>query len=123
MQSPHITHHGFMQPNQLLQFMDTGNAFVLPSTFEPWGVVVHEFAAAGYPLVLSDAVGASERFLEKGKNGYLFPSGNDSELKTALVHMMSQSPDELQKMGEHSRLLAQKISPRTWADSIAFMMK
>ena len=50
-----------MQPEDLLAFMSTGKAFVLPSTFEPWGVAVHEFAAAGYPLILSDAVGALAR--------------------------------------------------------------
>jgi glycosyltransferase involved in cell wall biosynthesis len=122
LQSPHIVHHGFMQPDDLLAFMKTGNAFVLPSTFEPWGVVVHEFAAAGYPLILSNSVGAAEAFLEEGKNGYVFQSGDRNELEKSLRKMLSQSPEILHHMGNRSRLLAEKITPSTWAQSIASMM-
>jgi glycosyltransferase involved in cell wall biosynthesis len=123
LESPHIMHHGFMQPDALLEFMQTGNAFVLPSTFEPWGVVVHEFAAAGYPLVLSDAVGASEAFLQHGKNGYGFQANNMEALREALANIMSLSAHQLQEMGSTSRLLAQRITPQTWADSVAMMMR
>jgi glycosyltransferase involved in cell wall biosynthesis len=123
LQSPHIVHHGFMQPDNLLTFMHTGNAFVLPSTFEPWGVVVHEFASAGYPLILSDAVGAAESFLEPEKNGYSFRSGDMNDLEKSLRKMMSQSPETLRAMGNRSRLLAENITPSTWAQSIANMMR
>jgi len=123
LQSPHIIHHGFMQPDALLEFMQTGNAFVLPSTFEPWGVVAHEFAAAGYPLVLSDAVGASEAFLQQGKNGYRFQANNAEALKEALTKMLSLNAHQLQEMGASSRLLAQSITPKTWAESVASMMR
>jgi len=123
LESPHIVHHGFMQPNDLLAFMQTGNAFVLPSTFEPWGVVAHEFAAAGYPLILSDAVGAAEAFLEPDKNGFVFHSRNLNSLEETLRKMMSLSLDEMQIMGKHSQLLAANITPTTWAQSIASMMR
>jgi glycosyltransferase involved in cell wall biosynthesis len=123
LQSPHIVHHGFMQPDGLLAFMSTGNAFVLPSTFEPWGVAVHEFAAAGYPLILSDAVGAAEAFLETTKNGYLFQAGNKDALEDALRKMMSQSQAQLLEMGLHSRALAFSITPESWATSVAGMMR
>jgi glycosyltransferase involved in cell wall biosynthesis len=121
--SPHIVHHGFMQPEDLLAFMQSGNAFVLPSTFEPWGVAVHEFAAAGYPLILSDAVGAAEAFLETTKNGYLFQAGNKDALEDALRKMISQSQAQLLEMGRHSRALAFSITPESWATSVAGMMR
>ncbi|MFM7729302.1 MAG: glycosyltransferase family 4 protein [Flavobacteriales bacterium] len=117
--SEHIIHHGFMQPNAMLEFMQMGNAFVLPSTFEPWGVVVHEFAAAAYPLVLSDAVGAAEAFLKEGINGYLFQAGNKQQLQYALRRLMAHTPEELESMGASSRALAGSITPKTWAASIA----
>ena len=123
LQSPHIVHHGFMQPEDLLAFMKSGSAFVLPSTFEPWGVAVHEFAAAGYPLILSDAVGAAEAFLETTKNGYLFQAGNMDALEDALRKMMSQSQAQLLEMGRHSRALAFSITPESWATSVAGMMR
>ena len=54
------------------QIYNSGDLFLMPSSFEPWGVVVHEHAAAGFPLLLSDAVGAGERFLEAPRNGTAF---------------------------------------------------
>ena len=113
-----IIHHGFVQPEQLKQEMTMGHAFVLPSIFEPWGVVVHEFAAAGFPMLLSNAVGAAEAFLEVGENGFLFESGDAQRLYQGLVELLSCSNERLQRMGEHSRKLAQKITPVTWSQTL-----
>ncbi|HRD39307.1 MAG TPA: glycosyltransferase, partial [Bacteroidia bacterium] len=46
-QHPDILDLGFKQPIELKEVMKKGGVFILPSTYEPWGVVVHEFAAAG----------------------------------------------------------------------------
>jgi glycosyltransferase involved in cell wall biosynthesis len=115
---PAIQHHGFLQGDALRSFMLGGSAFVLPSIFEPWGVVVHEFAAAGFPMVLSDKVGARTAFLEEGKNGFLFSSGNKSALKSALKKLMSCSAERLHEMSLHSHLLASRITPETWSRTL-----
>src|SRR5690606_23915945 len=39
-----IKHLGFQQPEQLKETLRNAGVFVLPSRFEPWGVVVHEMA-------------------------------------------------------------------------------
>jgi glycosyltransferase involved in cell wall biosynthesis len=113
-----IIHLGFMQPEELISRMNEAHAFVLPSTFEPWGVVVHEFAAAGVPLVLSDAVGARNAFLREGQNGFVFEAGNRIALKSALQDLMSRSDQELREMSNHSYYLAAEITPQTWANSL-----
>ena len=46
-----IEHFGFLQPNEISDKI-TGGIFVLPSHFEPWGVVVHEFVMAGFPMII-----------------------------------------------------------------------
>jgi glycosyltransferase involved in cell wall biosynthesis len=117
-----IFHHGFMQPAQLHAFMTDGDAFVLPSTFEPWGVVVHEFAAAGYPLLLSSSIGSAEKFLEVGKNGFLFRSGDAEDLRSRLRQLLSLDELELKTMNQESIELAQQITPDTWAQSIYSIM-
>ena len=121
-QHPHIYHHGFMQPDELTRFMTTGDAFVLPSLYEPWGLVVHEFAAAGYPMIVSDAVCAGEAFLQPGQNGFRFQAGNTESLKQALHALMSLTEEELKHMGGRSKALAQSITPATWAKSIYALM-
>ncbi len=121
-QSNGIFHHGFMQPEELYEFMKTGDAFILPSTFEPWGVVVHEFASAGYPMILSSNVGAGEIFLLENQNGYFFQAGDAEELKKKLKNLFALSNEKLMAMGEKSAELAQQITPDTWAKSLYQIM-
>ncbi|HRH38088.1 MAG TPA: glycosyltransferase family 4 protein, partial [Flavobacteriales bacterium] len=73
---PRIHHLGFKQVGEMEAVVNHAGAFVLPSTYEPWGVVVHEHACLGLPLLLSSAVGAGERFLKDGENGLLFQAGS-----------------------------------------------
>ena len=112
---PRIEHLGFRQAHELEEVIARSGAFVLPSLYEPWGVVVQEQACSGLPLVLSDAVGASERFLETGSNGYAFKAGNSADLQKALRSIIERSDDELLRMGRHSALLGTAWSPEAWA--------
>ena len=113
-----IKHFGFVQPAELENYLCQTSFFILPSTFEPWGVAVHEMAASGMPLICSDQVGAAGIFLQEGKNGYQFEAGNEVELQELLVKMMSLSDSEILKMGELSHELAQQITPKLWADQV-----
>ncbi len=119
---PGIHHHGFMQPAALYEFMKDGDAFILPSTFEPWGVVVHEFAAAGYPMILSTAVGSAEIFLKDTENGCLFKSGNIEDLRKKLILLFSLPDDSLKQMSQKSSQLSAQITPDTWAKSLYAIM-
>ena len=86
---PKIKHFGFVQPKDLATYTSQTGVFVLPSRFEPWGVVVHEFAASGFPLLLSNQVGAKEQFLQETKNGFEFKSENVSGLKASISSSLS----------------------------------
>jgi len=113
-----IKHFGFVQPSDMGKYLAETGVFVLPSSFEPWGVVVHEFAAAGFPLILSDKVGAKESFLKDNYNGYRFESGSKSQLKNCLLEMMNASKDQWIQMSERSAELAKKNTPKIWAEKL-----
>lgn len=115
---PKIKHFGFIQPENLGKFISQTGVYVLPSHFEPWGVTLHEFAAAGFPLICSDEIGASEKFLEDKKNGFLFHSGNIPELKNCLKKIIDLPEKELVKMSELSVEKAKEITPEKWANSL-----
>jgi glycosyltransferase involved in cell wall biosynthesis len=115
LQHPNILHKGFVQPKDFKSILDQSDIYLLPSTFEPWGVSAHEMACAGFPMILSKEVGASEVFLEDGKNGFLFHPTDKEELKRKMKLMASLNDNDLQKMREHSHALGQKITPSTWA--------
>ena len=53
----------FLQPEKLIEVVADCGCFVLPSNYEAWGVVVHEFSAAGMPLILSNKIGSKSMFL------------------------------------------------------------
>lgn len=112
---PRIHHLGFIQPEGLPRVMADHGAFILPSTYEPWGVVVQEHACAGFPLLLSDAVGAAGRFLHVDRNGYSFIAGDRSSLKQAIRRLVSHSDAELRGMGEVSAGLGASWTPAEWA--------
>lgn len=117
-QHPRIKHIGFVQPADIhLYIKDTG-VFILPSHFEPWAVAVHEFAAAGFPLICSNQVGAASQFLEPGNNGFIFEAGNVQQLKNAMLQCIQMDPKQLVVMGDKSHQLAQTLTPASWAASL-----
>lgn len=120
---PNIIHKGFIQPSDFQSILEESDIYLLTSTFEPWGVSVHEMAAAGFPMILSREVGASEAFLEEGKNGYLFNPTDKEELKRKMVTMASLSESELNEMRKHSHRLAQTITPGIWAERFVKAIK
>ena len=120
---PKIRHFGFVQPSAIGSFVKDTGVFVLPSHKEPWGVAVHEFAAAGFPLVCSDRVGAAAEFVEQGLNGYIYGAGDVDELKHVLRKIISKSDQELKKMGRRSHELAQVITPMKWAATLNRVMQ
>jgi glycosyltransferase involved in cell wall biosynthesis len=63
-----------MPYNYLFKEIKNSGCLILPSLHEPWGMVVHEFSAAGLPLILSDQVGSRFSYLINNENGYLFNS-------------------------------------------------
>ena len=113
-----IVHHGFAQPAELTAKLAETGVFVLPSHKEPWGVVVHEMAAAGFPMLCSKAVGAASKFLEEGKNGYTFTPGSEDAIYSAMKQLVAKSDAELKAMGQHSAALATAITPETWANTV-----
>lgn len=115
---PKIKHFGFVQPNDLIQHIKETGVFVLPSHFEPWGVVVHEFAAAGFPIVCSDAVGAKTAFVEHNVNGYIYKAGDISELKNQLRKIMELRDEKLFQMAEKSIEKAKQITPEIWSEKL-----
>lgn len=113
-----IKHLGFLQPEEMADIIPKTGVLVLPSHFEPWGVVVHEFAAAGYPLLLSDEIGAGSFFLEMGKNGLSFPSKNPKILSDTFDVIKSLSDKELIALGDESHKRAQLLTPKVWSERL-----
>lgn len=113
-----IKHFGFLQPEAFQEVVNDSSIYLLPSHFEPWGVSLHEFAAAGFPVLVSDKIGSAEAFCENGKNGYSFSGGNVNEIKKVMKKMMNLSQERFDEMSNHSRTLSLQITPEKWAKTL-----
>lgn len=111
-----IKHLGFVQADAMTEVIGHCGVFVLPSAYEPWGVVVQEHACTGFPLALSREVRAAERFLEQGKNGLVFAADDKEALKSALRSFINMTDAQLYAQGVHSHALGAQWSPSHWAD-------
>ena len=85
---------GFVQPDSLPALLARSGCLVLPSRFEPWGVVVHEAAAAGLPVVCTSVAGAASRLVLDGYNGVVVPPGDPGALARALLRISGASDAE-----------------------------
>jgi glycosyltransferase involved in cell wall biosynthesis len=119
---PKIKHFGFVQPSDMARFIADTGVFVLPSHFEPWGVVVHEFATAGFPIICSEDVGASSSFLVNGKNGFSFSTGNIGQLKETMKRIINSSDQELLLMADKSAETGKLTTPKKWANTLLSLL-
>jgi len=108
----------FMQPKEVVTLVEKAGCFVLPSRREPWGVVLHEFAAGGLPLIATDVVGAAKQFLIPGFNGLLVKPNDVEALALAMKAMMECRDPDLAMMGDRSNQLSMRITPETSAANL-----
>ena len=107
----------FLQPEELVKEIERFGCFILPSRFEPWALVLHEFSAAGLPIICSDICGAVPLFVTSGYNGYVFKSGNVNDLESQMEKIINSTDDELNAMSVKSHLMGQRITPEFVASS------
>lgn len=115
---PKIKNFGFIQPGAMAPFISGTGVFILPSHYEHWGVVVHEYAAAGFPLICTTSTSAATTFLEEGKNGFFIDPCSTSSMVEVFKKINKLSSDQLLKMGDHSAELAKRITPQTWSNTV-----
>ena len=92
---------GRVDHSQLLELLHRADAAVLPSLYEPFGIVALEAAAAGTPLVTSTAGGLGEAVID-GVTGLSYPSGDVSALAAA-VRSLLDSPAAAQQRAVAAR--------------------
>jgi glycosyltransferase involved in cell wall biosynthesis len=110
-----VENRGFVQPEELPRLMENAGAFVLPSRFEPWGVVVQEAAAAGLPVLCSTASGAGVHLVRDEYNGFQVESGSVEHLAETMRRMSALPVEERVQMGDRSHELSKQYTPERWA--------
>jgi len=109
---------GHLNHADLLAVLHRADAAVLPSHYEPFGIVALEAAAAGTPLVTSNIGGLGEAVIN-GQTGVSFPPRDVAGLATA-VRTVLDDPDAAQRRARAARdRLTSDFDWKTVADQTA----
>ena len=109
---------GFVQPHDLPPIMAEAGCLLLPSRFEPWGVVIQEAAASGQVVVCTHTCGAASRLVLDGYNGRVIAPDAPEELTRAMRWVHEASPERRRAMSERSVELAKQYTPQRWAEHL-----
>ncbi len=85
----------------VVQWMRASDVLVLPSLFEPWGLVVNEAMACGLPVVATKEAGAVDDLVFDGLNGLVISAGDVGALTGAMGRLVND-PVLRRRMGESS---------------------
>ena len=86
-----IVFEGSKYGKELADVYRKADAFVLPSAFEPWGLVVNEAMSAGLPCIVSDQVGAAWDLVDEKNTGFIFKYDNIEDLSDKMKTISSDS--------------------------------
>lgn len=106
---------GSMPPEEVKKHMEAANIFIFTSNYkEGWGAVINEAMSCGCAIVASHAVGSVPYLIENKVNGFIYRSGNISELYYKVKHLI-QDPDLQHEFG----MKAYETMNHTWNADVA----
>jgi glycosyltransferase involved in cell wall biosynthesis len=109
--APRVRFLGFVNQSMLPEVYRSADVMVLPSEYEPFGVVVNEAMCCGCPVIASDRVGSGRDLIAPTESSFIYPCGDVDALanllrrvttsrallesvgRTCLAHMRTWSPE------------------------------
>ena len=101
---------GFVNQSGLPAVYTASDLLVLPSGYEPFGVVVNEAMCCGCPVVVSDRVGAAADLVRPVRDDFVYPSGDVAALARVLVAAFAD-PQRLRQTAQAAALHVERNAP------------
>ena len=114
--SDRIRFLGFVNQSALPEVYVSSDVMVLPSEYEPFGLVVNEAMLCGCGVIVSDRVGARFDLVKDGETGRVYPCGNTHALSRCLQELLS-NPAALAVQREAARGRIGQWSPEAYVRS------
>jgi glycosyltransferase involved in cell wall biosynthesis len=86
------------------------DAFVFPTRYEPFGMVIAEAMASGLPVVTSAAAGAAD-LIREGESGHIIGDPENADAFAAALDGVLSNESRRQAMGRSARAAVQQL---TW---------
>ncbi len=101
-----ITFTGWIPDHELIALLNSADVLVVPSIYEPFGIVALEGMAAGVPVIASDIGGLAE-IVEHERTGILAYSRKPESIAWAVDRVLSD-PDHSRWLVQNAREMVQK---------------
>jgi len=112
---------GFIkEQDELFKQYSIADIFILPSTYEVWGLVVNEAMASGLPVIVSEMCGCSMDLVQKGENGYVFNPCSVEDLIEKIKYILNS---DTEKMGQKSQQIISQWTFDKSRDNFIEVMK
>lgn len=98
----HVEFKGTIDNSELPEYYHNADAFILPSLYESWGLVVNEAMAAGLPVLLSKKINAYHSLLREGINGFGFDPLNINDMADAIMNYINLDDGAKEMMSQKS---------------------
>jgi glycosyltransferase involved in cell wall biosynthesis len=82
---------GFVNQSRMPEVYAASNILLLPSQYEPFGLVVNEAMLCGCTAIVSDRVGARFDLISDGETGLVFPCGDLPAFTRALRTLLADA--------------------------------
>jgi glycosyltransferase involved in cell wall biosynthesis len=113
---------GFINQSQLPGIYKAADLMVLPSEYEPFGLVVNEAMCCGCPVLTSDQVGAVRDLIEPERTGFIYPCGVVEAL-TAALRSIYKKREELPSVAQRARKRIESWSNREAGEALLCAVK
>lgn len=107
---PGVRPFGPVSRQELARLYARASVFVMPSLFEPFGMVFLEAMAHGLPCIGTDKCAMPEIIVD-GETGFLTPAGDAGALAEKIVYLLRR-PETMRAMGERGRERVRRLF--TW---------
>src|SRR5579872_794933 len=108
---------GFVNQSQLPSLYKSADLMVIPSSYEPFGLVVNESMLCGCPVIASDRVGAVRDLIAHGETGYVYPCGDTTVLAKTMRDAL-QDPNSLASIQTNALAKIRTWSPQASAEAL-----
>lgn len=109
--------HGFLSSEGVAKRLAKTLALLLPSIYEPFGLVVNEAIAMGVPPLLSDACGARDHLVRQGVNGVVVEADNVEGLARAML-VLANNETEWQRLSSNCEVFRMLADCGSFAEGV-----
>lgn len=97
--------------NNVEAYYAASDAFVFPTIYEPFGLVVTEAMASGIPVITSEVAGAAE-IIDHKKDGLLLKTPDNIEKLKEYINYLKNNDDKKNEMSKAARLKAKEFTQK-----------